>query len=77
MGGRIGGMFAVHRATVKAPLVVHCAAGKDRTGVAIAVLLRALGVPKETVIEDYLLTNTSGISKHFIRTRHAGAARPE
>jgi len=37
--------------------LLHCAGGKDRTGVGIAVLLRALGVPQETVIEDYLLTN--------------------
>lgn len=38
-------------------LVIHCTAGKDRAGTAIAVLLSALGVPRETVFEDYLLTN--------------------
>lgn len=37
--------------------LVHCSAGKDRTGVACALILHALGVPKETVIQDYLLTN--------------------
>lgn len=37
--------------------LVHCSAGKDRTGVACALILHALGVPKHTVIEDYLLTN--------------------
>lgn len=37
--------------------LLHCAGGKDRTGVGMAILLRALGVPQETVIEDYLLTN--------------------
>lgn len=51
------------------PLIVHCAAGKDRTGFAIAVLLLALGVPRETVIEDYLLTNQVSDFEHFIRTR--------
>ena len=40
-----------------APLAFNCAAGKDRTGVAAALLLTALGVPRETVIQDYLLTN--------------------
>lgn len=39
-----------------APLVFHCAAGKDRTGVAAALILSLLGVPNDTIIEDYLLT---------------------
>lgn len=37
--------------------LVHCAAGKDRTGFACALILHALGVPEETVLEDYLRTN--------------------
>jgi protein-tyrosine phosphatase len=40
-----------------APLVFHCTAGKDRTGFAAALLLLALGVPRATVVQDYLLTN--------------------
>lgn len=40
-----------------APVLMHCAGGKDRTGVGVAIVLRALGVPDETIIEDYLLTN--------------------
>ena len=40
-----------------APLAFHCTAGKDRTGVAAALLLSALGVPRTTIIEDYLLSN--------------------
>jgi protein-tyrosine phosphatase len=43
------------------PVLVHCAAGKDRTGIAIALLLAVLDVPHETIIEDYLLTNTCDI----------------
>lgn len=38
------------------PLVFHCAAGKDRTGVAAALLLSLLGVSDEVIIADYLLT---------------------
>lgn len=39
------------------PAVVHCTAGKDRTGVAAALLLTLLGVPEETVVADYALSN--------------------
>lgn len=38
------------------PTLVHCAAGKDRTGVLVAVLLRAAGVSRDAVLEDYLRT---------------------
>ena len=40
-----------------APLVFHCTAGKDRTGFAAALILLALGVPRDEVMQDYLLTN--------------------
>ncbi|QAY65223.1 tyrosine-protein phosphatase [Paenibacillus protaetiae] len=39
-------------------LVQHCTAGKDRTGLGSALMLLALGVPKQTVVDDFLLTNT-------------------
>ncbi len=39
------------------PALVHCTAGKDRTGVTVALLLRFLGVPKEAVLADYSQTN--------------------
>lgn len=39
------------------PTVVHCTAGKDRAGFASALVLLLLGVPEETVFEDYLATN--------------------
>ena len=39
------------------PLLYHCSAGKDRTGVFSAFLLLTLGVPERTVLEDYALTN--------------------
>lgn len=39
------------------PLLFHCTAGKDRTGWAAALLLTALGVDRDTVFDDYLLTN--------------------
>lgn len=41
----------------KGPLVLNCTAGKDRTGVGAALVLTALGVPYETVKQDFLLSN--------------------
>ena len=39
------------------PLLFHCTAGKDRTGFGAALVLTALGVDEELVLEDYLATN--------------------
>ena len=39
------------------PLLVHCTAGKDRAGITTALTLLALGVPEETVVADYTLSN--------------------
>lgn len=39
------------------PLLYHCTGGKDRTGVFSALVLLTLGVPEQTVLNDYALTN--------------------
>jgi len=39
------------------PTLVHCSAGKDRAGLAAAIVLLTLGVPEKTVMQDYLLSN--------------------
>ncbi len=41
------------------PLVHHCAGGRDRTGIGSMLILLTLGVPYETVMEDYLLSNVT------------------
>lgn len=41
------------------PLVFNCSAGKDRTGVAAALILSALGVAEAVIVEDYLLSNAA------------------
>ncbi|MHC4045439.1 tyrosine-protein phosphatase [Bradyrhizobium sp. 23AC] len=56
----------------RAPLVIHCTAGKDRTGFASALILHALGVPDEIIAEDYLLTN-----QHYKRDATAAFDLPE
>ena len=43
-----------------APSLVHCVAGKDRTGFAVAIVHRLLGVHEDDLMQDYLLTNTAG-----------------
>ena len=48
------------------PLLLHCTAGKDRAGFGSAMILTVLGVPREKIIEDYLLTNTY-VSDHVDR----------
>lgn len=42
------------------PSLVHCLAGKDRTGVAVALVQHQLGVHHDDIVEDYLLTNVAG-----------------
>jgi protein-tyrosine phosphatase len=46
-----------HLLTTSKPLLIHCTAGKDRTGLAGALILSALGVSEEDIWKDYLLTN--------------------
>jgi protein-tyrosine phosphatase len=53
------------------PLVYHCTAGKDRTGVFTALVLLSLGVPEKTVIEDYTLTN-----KYFLPAMSRASSTP-
>lgn len=49
-------MFTVIQNNLSAPIVFHCSAGKDRTGMATALILFALGASEETVLEDYMLS---------------------
>ncbi len=55
-----GGYRRFFREILLAPegaVLWHCSQGKDRTGIAAALLLAALGVSEETILSDYLLTN--------------------
>jgi len=69
MAPRLRDMFE-HIARDQLPILVHCAAGKDRTGLAIALLLAVLEVPHETIVADYLLTNQACDLVQFILDRH-------
>lgn len=52
----IGQVVEVIAGTAGEPVVFHCTAGKDRTGLIAALLLEALGVDRDTVLDDFQLT---------------------
>lgn len=55
--GRYRDFFMLLQNEANIPLVFHCSAGKDRTGLAAALILYALGVDEERIMKDYLLSN--------------------
>mgnify|MGYP000887677793 CR=1 FL=1 len=59
-----------------APLLFHCSAGKDRTGFGAALFLASLGVDRELIIEDYLLTNECLKDKYTDIVAKAPALKP-
>lgn len=56
-GGQLAAAVNAIAARLDRPLVFHCSAGKDRTGMVAALLLELLGVAPEIRAVDYLLTN--------------------
>ena len=62
--GALGGALALAADPESLPLVFHCAAGKDRTGVLAAIVLSLLGVEDEVIAHDYSL---SGIGMRRFR----------
>jgi protein-tyrosine phosphatase len=56
-GAQFRGLFDLLLEDGRTPLLFHCSAGKDRTGFATALLLSALGVSWDVVMQDYLATN--------------------
>ena len=55
---QVHAVFSALAAPEGLPAIVHCTAGKDRTGVIVALMLRLAGVPTSTIIDDYVLTAT-------------------
>ncbi len=70
---RVGSSFASVARIVAAspgPTLIHCTAGKDRTGLVVAVILSAVGVSDEDIIADYVLTraNMPGVLERIVST---------
>jgi protein-tyrosine phosphatase len=57
------------------PVLLHCAAGKDRAGVTMAVILLALGVDRDAIEEDYLKSNAAHRRYRVRRDEGAGGGR--
>ena len=55
-------------------VLIHCAGGKDRTGLGAALLHAALGVPEEIIHQDYILTNQNPRTIKYIRILSERAA---
>ena len=51
------------------PLLFHCTAGKDRTGIAAALVLEVCGVHRKTVLDDYEMTNQLRSEKRIAQLR--------
>ena len=61
--------FRVLSKAGNAPLLFHCSAGKDRTGYAAALFLAALGVDRETIFDDYM------VSAPYAEAKYSGLIR--
>lgn len=55
------------------PILFHCSAGKDRAGVATALILEAVGVDRDTIMQDFLLTNE--VSRAQLKSEAMAKAR--
>lgn len=59
-------MFDALLAPDALPALIHCTSGKDRTGFGIALILMALGVSRQDIIADYLLSNLAPRDLRFM-----------
>jgi protein-tyrosine phosphatase len=73
----LGSLMRVAADPANRPLVFHCTHGKDRAGIGAAILLSALGVPWDAVMEEYLLSNTQRreTAEAGLKSMRASAAR--
>ena len=74
-------MFAAVEHAAGRPTLIHCTSGKDRTGFGAALILLALGAPREIVVEDYALATINdahgSVDAYLERALGLGQARRE
>ncbi len=68
-------IFALLLEVENTPLLFHCMAGKDRTGVVAALILAALGVDEKAILDDYLVSNVVVEKKYAERIAHMPSLR--
>ena len=62
-----------HAVEAAEPFVINCTAGKDRTGVTVALILTALGVSRDDIFDDYLASNRAADDLHrMLKGRRGG-----
>eukprot|EP00048_Salpingoeca_helianthica_P023918 m.28266 g.28266 ORF g.28266 m.28266 type:complete len:350 (+) comp9072_c1_seq1:903-1952(+) len=62
------------------PILIHCSHGKDRTGLASALILAAVGVDVKDIVSDYVASDTLGgveLCTKEVSDKHQGVLRPE
>lgn len=75
--GRVAFREVFRRAATGERVLFHCAGGRDRAGIAAAIVLLAPGVDEEMVVADYLLTNEARAPKsRHILTNHQSYGIP-
>ena len=58
------------------PVLVHCTAGKDRTGIVVALIQAAIGVPLDSIVEDYVALRLADPAAADRDDRQPAARRP-
>ena len=66
--GELGVLLRSLASDQSLPIMIHCHAGKDRTGLSAALILSLLGVSRETIMADYLYSNDRLLSDGVERT---------
>ena len=76
LGAPDGGLAAAVRAIAESEpgIVVHCLAGRDRTGIVVAITLAAIGVPDEEIVADYVASDAE-LTSDYIRFKELNPDR--
>jgi protein-tyrosine phosphatase len=73
--GQVSDILHMLAAPGGTPAVIHCTAGKDRTGVIVALILALVGVPPTTIIEDYALSSRYLVGRFLEEMRQRASKR--
>lgn len=70
------GVVSAFGTDLQYPVLIHCTSGKDRTGTVVAVLLHLLGVPKDLIVQEYLLSDGE-VKAEWLEQALSGIGNPE